>query len=103
MLIYLEELYISDNKLGDHGAELISQGIANTKTLRVLEINCNNIGSSGSTTIGDALLTNDRGTICMGDNTIGHDGAKALSTAIINHQKLKKWSLCSEDDSYRRP
>ena len=62
MLIYLEELYINDNKLGDHayGAEMISEGIANTKTLdlRVLEINCNNNGSSGSTAIGDALLTN---------------------------------------------
>ena len=90
MMICLEELCISDNKLGDRGAELISEGIANTKTLRVLEINGNNIGSLGSTVIGKALSTNvSLEELYMGDNTIGHDGAKALSKAIINHQKLK--------------
>ena len=38
MMICLEELDISDNNLGDHGAELLSEGITNTKTLRVLRI-----------------------------------------------------------------
>ena len=31
MMICLEKLYISDNKLGDHGAELLSERITNTK------------------------------------------------------------------------
>ena len=38
MMICLEKLDISYNKLGDGlGAELLSEGITNTKTLRVLD------------------------------------------------------------------
>ena len=58
MMICLEELKISDNKLGDHGAELLSEGITNTKTLRVLCICDNNIGPSGTTSIANALSNN---------------------------------------------
>ena len=59
MMICLEELYISDNKLGDHGAELLSEGITNTKTLRVLDIiDYNHIKPSGTTAIANALTNN---------------------------------------------
>ena len=58
MMICLEELHIRYNKLGDHGAELLSEGITNTKTLRVLNIRNNNIGPSGTTAIANALSNN---------------------------------------------
>ena len=44
MMICLEQLHIRRNKLSDHGAELLSEGITNTKTLRVLNISYNIIG-----------------------------------------------------------
>ena len=58
MMICLEELNIRDNKLGDHGAELLSEGIRNTNTLRVLKINENNIRPSGRIAITNAVRGN---------------------------------------------
>ena len=94
MMICLEELNIRCNKFGDHGAELLSEGITNTKTLRVLEISDNNIGPLGTTAIANALSNNTSlEELYMGDNTIGQDGAIALSNAIANNKKLIILSL----------
>ena len=91
MMICLEELYIINNKLGDHGAELLSEGITNTKTLRLLDITNNNIGPSGTTTIANALSNNTslEELYMYDDNFIGQDAAKALGSAIINNKTLK--------------
>ena len=91
MMICLEELDISDNNLGDHGAELLLEGITNTKTLRVLDIRSNNIGPSGTTAIANALSNNTSlEELDMNFNPIRLGGAKALGCAIINNKKLKK-------------
>ena len=95
MMICLEELDISNNKLGDHGAVLLSEGIANTKTLRVLDIIHNNIGPSGTTAIANALSNNtslEELSMCE-CSFIGRDAAKALGSAIVNNKKLKRLVL----------
>ena len=98
VMICLEELNIKLNKLGDDGAELLSEGITNTKTLRVLNISINCIRSSGTTAIADALLKNTSlEELYMGDNPIGQDGAMALSNAIANNKKLIILSFLDED------
>ena len=91
MMICLEELDISHNKLGDHGAELLSEGIINTNTLRVLNIKFNNIGPSGTTAIANALSINTslEDLHMCDDNFIGQDTAKALDSAIITNKSLK--------------
>ena len=94
MMICLEELHIRYNKLGYHGAELLSEGITNTKTLRVLDIYDNKIGPSGTTAIANALSNNTSlEELYMYDNFIGQDAAKALGSAIINSNTLKILSL----------
>ena len=94
MMICLEKLNISYNNLGDHGAELLSEGITNTKTLRVLNISKNNIGPSGITAIANALTNNTSlEELYMIDNAIGQDGATAIAKAITNNKTLKKLSL----------
>ena len=94
MMICLEQLYINDNELGDHGAELLSEGITNTKTLRVLNISINNIGPSGTTTIVNALTNNTSlEELYMIGNPIGQDGAIAIAKAITNNKTLKTLSL----------
>ena len=94
MMICLEELDVNDNKLGDHGAELLSEGIANTKTLRELHINNNNIGPSGTTAIANALTINTSlQQLDMDDNKVGKDGAIAIAKAISNNKALKTLSL----------
>ena len=98
MMICLEELDISWNKLGDHGAELLSEGITKTKTLRVLNISNNNIGSSGTTAIANALTNNTSlEELYMSGNAIGQDGATAIAKVITNNKTLKK--LLLDDDT----
>ena len=90
MMICLEELYIRNNKLGDHGAELLSEGITNTKTLRVLNIRCNNIGPSGTTTIANALTNNTLlKKLNISGNKLGDHGAELLLEGITNTKTLR--------------
>ena len=95
MMICLEELHISGNRLGDHGAELLSEGITNTKILRVLNISSNNIGPSGTTAIANALSNSTSlEELYMGDhNFFGQDMANALGSAIICNKRLRILSL----------
>ena len=80
MMICLEKLDIRDNKLGDLGAELLSEGITNTKTLRVLNISVNNIGPSGTTAIVNALTDNTSlEKLYMSHNDVGEVCAMAQS------------------------
>ena len=99
MMICLEQLYISGNKFGDHGAELLSEGITNTKTLRILNIIHNNIGPSGTITIANALTINTslEELYIFNENKFGQDEAIAIAKAITNNKTLKILSL--GDDS----
>ena len=94
MMICLEKLYIIGNKLDDHGAELLSEGITNTKTLRVLNISGNNIGPSGTTAIANAITNNTSlEELNMTYNNIGRVGAIAIAKAITNNKTLETLSL----------
>ena len=89
MTICLEELDISDNELGDHGAELLSKGIINTKTLRVLNISKNNIGPSGTMAIANAISNNTSlKELRISNNKLGDHEAELLSKRLENN-KLK--------------
>ena len=89
MIICLEELDIKDNNLGDHGTKL-SEGIKNTKTLRVLHISNNEIGSSGTTAIANALSNNTSlEELDIRDNNLGDYGAELLSEGITNTKTLR--------------
>ena len=90
MMICLEKLYISGNKLGDHGVELLSEGIINTKTLRMLNISKNSIGPSGTTAIANALTNNTSlEELYISENKLGDHGAELLSEGITNTKTLR--------------
>ena len=98
MMSHLEELNIAYNELGDHGAELISEGITSTETLRKFDISVNNIGPTGTKAIAFALCNNNSLEIlCMEYNKVGQDGAEAIANAITNNKKLK--ALLLDDDA----
>ena len=107
MMIYLEELYLSNSifyrnlsimyktlvseGIGDRGAELLSTGIGNTKTLRVLHIAYNNIGPSGAIAIANALISNTSlEELNMNYNEVGQDGANAIAKAKMDNKTLQK-------------
>ena len=103
MMICLKQLYIRGNKLGDRGAELLSKGITNTKTLKVLNMANNSIGTSGITTLANALANNTSLEELHMNGFFGRNGVIALANAIANNKKLKLLSLYYEapiDDSY---
>ena len=91
MIICLEELIISDNNLGDHGAELLSEGITNSKILRILYISNNNIGPSGTTAIANALTTNTSlQQLEISNNNIGPSGTTAIANALTINNSLQQ-------------
>ena len=101
MMICLEELYINDNELGEHGAELLSEKIRNIKTLRILNIQNNNIGSSGTIAIANALIGNlSLEVLHMDGDPIGQDEAMALGNAIANNKMIKTLALCYGEEEY---
>ena len=94
MMICLEELNITENELGDHGAELLSEGITNTKTLRVLDISKNNIEPPGITAIANALSNNaSLEDLYMEYNEVGQNGTTAIAKTITINKTLKKLSM----------
>jgi len=98
MMICLEELNISNNNLGDHGAELLSKGMRNTKTLRVLNIEQNSITSSGTIAIANALINNSSlKNLNMVGISLGHDEATALGNAITDNKMIETLIL---DNTY---
>ena len=91
MMICLEKLNMHSNRLGDHGAELLSaEGITNTKTLRALNISDNKIGPSGTTAIANALRNNTSlEELDISHNKLGDHGAQLLSEGITNTKTLR--------------
>ena len=101
MMICLEELDISVNKLGDHGAELLSEGIRDTRTLRVLNIESNSITSLGTIAIANSLTNNSSvEQLYMGGISIGQDEAVALGNAITYNKMIKILALDYADDKH---
>ena len=94
IMMCLEELDISDNKLGDHGAELLSEGITNSKILRTLYISNNNIGPSGTTAIANALTINTSlQQLNITNNNIGPSGTTAIANALSNNTSLQQLDI----------
>ena len=94
MMICLEELNISKNEFGDHGAELLSEGITNSKTLRILQINDNNIGPSGTTAIANALTINTSlQQLNISYNNIGPSGTTAIAYALTTNTSLQQLNI----------
>jgi len=90
MITCLEELYISYNKLGDDGAVIISERIAETNTLRKLSIDSIDIATTGTTAIANGLLHNTSLEVLhMNHNAIGEGGAVTIAKAIANNKTLK--------------
>jgi len=92
----LEKLFISENKLGNEGAIIVSQGLAKTITLKVLSIWDNEITTKGAIAIADSLACNTSlETLWISNRYIGKEGATAIAQAITKNKTLKKLTLKS--------
>ena len=94
LIMCLEKLDISYNELGSPEAKILSGGIINTKSLKVLAMRRNNIGPSGTTAIANALTDNTSlEELDMSYNELGQSGAMAIAKAMVNNKTLKTLSL----------
>ena len=98
MMTCLEELYISNNDLGDDGAVILADGIKKNNTLKSLEIGDNDIRDRGAIAIANSLTHNTTMKVLgINGNPISRDGAIAIAKAITNNKTLKKLYLSGDD------
>ena len=97
--IGLVELYISRNKLGDEGADILSHAVCKSTTLKVLDISSNEIKANGTKAMALALQNSKSlNTLWIGGNAIGHEGAKAIADGML-HSKILKELLLNGDET----
>jgi len=96
MMNCLEQLDISNNRLGDDGAVELSKGIAKKGTLKVLKISYNGITEKGAEAIADSLQHNNSLKVLrMNKNALG---TKAVCKMVTNNNmKLEELSLNGDD------
>ncbi len=94
----LLELHISENRLGDEGAEAISSALLGSgHPLTSLHLDQNNIGPRGAKAMGTALLRNDvLEKLAIIRNRIGDSGIESISAALLRNRSLS--SLVLEDN-----
>ena len=88
MMLSLRELYIGRNGLYDEGAELISEGLAKTSSLKALSVwNCN-ISTKGAKALANALSKNNSlETLDLRSNNIGDNGAAVFANVLSKDNK----------------
>ena len=96
--IGLVELYISRNKLGDEGANILSHAVCKSTTLKVLDISSNKIEANGTKAMALALQNSKSlNTLWIGGNAIGHEGAKAIADGMLQSKTLKELLLNGDE------
>mmetsp|Transcript_23848 Transcript_23848/g.31048 ORF Transcript_23848/g.31048 Transcript_23848/m.31048 type:complete len:311 (+) Transcript_23848:78-1010(+) len=87
---YLQKLFLSMNNISHEGAEAIANALSTSKTLRILYIWHNDIGPEGAKSLAKALKSNTSlETLYLWNNNIGNDGADAIANALETTTSLK--------------
>jgi len=95
MMMSLEELDISSSHLDDNTAQILSEAIKITNTLKALYLNNNDIKSTGAIATANSLSHNNSlKELWMSKNPIGEDGVVAIAQGIASNTTLKKLYLC---------
>ena len=94
----LENIYLSDNPIGEDGAVALGEAITNNVVLKILYMcNCE-ITSKGFAKLASSLSKNTKlQTLWISDNQTGIEGARAVSKMIAHNKTLKELSICSDD------
>eukprot|EP00747_Dinoflagellata_sp_TGD_P164628 gnl/TRDRNA2_/TRDRNA2_184817_c0_seq1.p1 gnl/TRDRNA2_/TRDRNA2_184817_c0~~gnl/TRDRNA2_/TRDRNA2_184817_c0_seq1.p1 ORF type:complete len:555 (+),score=129.41 gnl/TRDRNA2_/TRDRNA2_184817_c0_seq1:59-1666(+) len=103
---YLSEIYLGKHRMRDDGVRQLVSFLLENKTLRLLDLRCNEIGADGAKHLG-TLLQSDCQLLQLNlsGNRIGErdnvEGAKALAKALfsnrmLNHLDLNHNELCGE-------
>jgi len=94
----LSEIYLGKQRMRDDGASILVNSLLENKTLRVLDLRCNEIGAEGAVSLG-VLLRKDcqLQRLNLEGNRIGEKknkaGAKALADALARNRMLSHLDL----------
>ncbi|XP_011270426.1 protein tyrosine kinase, variant [Capsaspora owczarzaki ATCC 30864] len=90
----LQYLELSDNQIGDAGAQAIGSALRNKSTLIALSLNENKISDIGAFAVAEGLQASTALTeLGMFINQIGDAGAQAIGSALRNKANLSKLNL----------
>lgn len=103
---HLRDIYLGKHKMRDDGVRQLVSFLLENKTLRVLDLRCNELGAEGAMHLG-TLLRSDCQLVQLNlsSNRIGErdniNGAKAIAEALtsnrmLKHVDLNNNSLCGE-------
>ena len=91
ILYYIEHLYLTDNRIGDTGASLISEAVRETATLKTLILNNCGITSRGAEDLSRSLAQNNSlEKLDISWNNIGDVGIKHVAEALKQNKQLKE-------------
>ncbi|CAF3376824.1 unnamed protein product [Rotaria socialis] len=100
--ITITELNLSNNEIGDIGAQYLAHALRDNKTLTLLDLSGNEIGNTGAQHFATALQKNQTLTILnLESNRVQDDGMKYLAKVLENNKTLKRLDLeKNPSDSY---
>ena len=75
----LQTLCLAGNQISIKGALAISQGLCLNKSIKVLDLSRNFVGPKGCALLAEAMSGGHLKSVDLSYNTIGDEGAKALS------------------------
>lgn len=103
---HLSEIYFGKHKMRDEGVRQLVDFLLENKTLKVLDLRCNELGSDGAGHLARLLSSDCQLTrLNLSGNRIGEndnvEGARALAEALLNnrllnHLDLNKNRLCGQ-------
>merc|ERR1711971_1323003 len=104
--VSLTEVYLGKHRMRDDGVRQLVSFLLENKTLRVLDLRCNELGVAGAQHLGNLLRDDCQiRRLNLEGNRIGEkghvDGAKALANALVqnrmlSHLNLNNNALCGE-------
>ena len=94
---------LTDNSIGDEGAQAISEGLIHNSVLHTIGLGNNNIGSAGAIALSTMLETNEvlqrltlenhKMYVLVNANKIAMEGIQALAKMLTNNRTLKFLNL----------
>jgi len=99
---HLSEIYLGKHHMRDEGVRQLVSFLVENKTLRVLDLRCNELGVAGAQHLG-TLLRDDcqLALLNLSSNRIGEkdnvDGARAIAEALLSNRMLRYLNVdCNE-------
>merc|ERR1712187_601515 len=96
--VHLKEIYLGKHKMRDDGVRQLVSFLMENKTLRVLDLRCNELGAEGARHLGTFLRSDCQLVqLNLASNRIGENGnttgAQAIAEALMGNRMLKHLDL----------